>query len=615
MRKPTFRERVSYWFDHCMSKGTVALILLLLVATVTIALVVALLSTLLAPDHAGGLGDSLWCSFMRIIDAGNVSGDYESGNAVYVLLMILAALCGLFITSILIGIINTAFQTRLEALRRGNSRVLEKGHTVILGYDEHLSTVLGELIIANENEKRPAVVVLCERGKMELEEELAAHVDSFRNTRLICRSGDPTNFQALRDVALEACARVIVLGGSDFDIIKGILAARTVLDQSKADSGVSVTAVITEPQNVDAARIAGGSRVEVLNFDRIISRIFAQTSRQAGLSQVYQELFDFGGDEIYMEKAPSLAGKRFGDAPLYYRRAAVMGIKRGGRVLLNPPPEALLEAEDELIVIAADNGVAVPADAPAPVEAERIRRCAPEPRQTERLLILGVNRLTDDIVREISLFAAEGSVLTVASGEARAGEERAGGLQVKYTPCDVYDRAALEALLEMAMPDCIIVLSEPCEGDADARTLAILLQLSHYYRENPERVIVVSEMRAKKNQALAACAHVNDFVIGSNLAALVLTQVSQNRLLNPLFDELLTDEGSELYVKPARLFVETGVPVTLYTVAAATAQAGQMLIGLRMREADGRFAVRVNPDKEAQVVFGPDDCVIVLSEE
>ena len=615
MRKPTVRERISYWFDHYMSKGTIALIALLFATTVTVALLVALLSTLLVPDRTGGLGDSLWFSFMRILDAGNVSADYESGNAVYVLLMIGATLCGLFITSILIGIINAAFQTRLESLRRGNSRVLEKGHTVVLGYDEHLSTVLGELVLANENEKRPAVVVLCERDKMALEEELAAQVAHLRNTRLICRSGDPTSFQALRDVSLAACARVIVLGGSDFDIIKCILAARTVLEQDGANPAISIAAVITNPQNIDAARIAGGARVELLNFDRLISRIFAQTSRQAGLSQVYQELFDFAGDEIYIEKAPSLAGVRFALAPLYYRNAAVMGLKRDGHLLLAPPPDTLLEPEDALVLIAADNGVAVPMAQPAPVETRHIRHEKPAPRAAERMLIVGINRLTDDIVREISQFAAAGSVLTVASENAVAGDQTMGQLHVQNVPCDVYDRAALEALLGQTQPDCIIVLSEVCACDADARTLAILLQLSHYYRDDPEQVIVVSEMRAKKNQALAACARVNDFVIGSNLAALMLTQVSQNPLLNPLFDELLTDRGSEIYIKPARLFVEMGVPVSLYTAAAAAAETGQLLLGYRQRLDNGRYRVCVNPDKEARLTFAQDDALIVLAQE
>ena len=122
-------------------------------------------------------------------------------------------------------------------------------------------------------------------------------------------------------------------------------------------------------------------------------------------------------------------------------------------------------------------------------------------------------------------------------------------------------------------------------------------------------------MLSKKNQALATCAHVNDFVIGTNLASLVLTQVAQNRLLNPLFDELLTDAGSEIFIKPVDLFVETGVEMNLYTLTAAAAQTGQMLLGLRLRREDGGFEVRINPDKETRYQFTEKDCAIVLAVE
>ena len=151
--------------------------------------------------------------------------------------------------------------------------------------------------------------------------------------------------------------------------------------------------------------------------------------------------------------------------------------------------------------------------------------------------------------------------------------------------------------------------------DEDARTLTILLRLNRYYRQKRDGVVVVSEMLRKKSQALAACAHVNDFVIGTNLAALVLTQVSQNRSINPLFEELLTDEGCEIYIKPVRLFAETGVSMNLYTLAAATALAGQQFLGLRLQGADGEYAIRLNPDKEETYTFTEEDCVIVLAED
>ena len=220
------------------------------------------------------------------------------------------------------------------------------------------------------------------------------------------------------------------------------------------------------------------------------------------------------------------------------------------------------------------------------------------------MLVLGQNSLTDDIIREISLYAAPGSTITVASAQAVPAQTEAGGLHVRTVQADVHRREALEALLTNA-PNCVIVLSESGEGDADARTLTLLLQLSHYYRDHDRPPVVISEMLSKKNQELASVARVNDFVIGTNLASLILTQVSQNRLLATLFDELLTDEGSEIYIKPASLFVNIDSPVPLFTLAAATATAGQPLLGLRLRQPDGGYTVLVNPDKEQSMLLRP----------
>ncbi len=614
MKKHSFREKFSYQFDQWMSRGLAAMIGLLFLVTVFVAVAVAAAARLCAPDAAGNAADSLWNSFMHILDPGNVSGDYATRNPGYIVPMIFAGVCGLFVTSILIGLITSAFHARLEALRHGNAKVLEKNHTLILGYDEHLPTILSELADAGGGTRSPAVVVLCERDRCAVEEQLLACLPKRKHARIICRKGDPTCFSALRNAGVEQCAHVIALGESDFQIIKGILAAATILGDCNAAEAVNISAVVTGKQNTEAARIAGGSRLDVLYFQTLISRIFAQTCRQSGLAEVYQELFDYRGDEIYMEPACALAGASFSEAVLRYRKAAVMGLRRDGRILLNPPPGTTVGAEDQIILIEACQGAAVPETAPGPTDAARIRIRDAEPETPLRILILGYNRLTDDIVNEISQYAAKGSVLTVASGAVAPKEERLGDLLVRREACDFHDGRALEKLLETS-PERIIVLSEKGGGDADAHTLTVLLQLSDYYRRHPAPAVVVSEMLSKKNQALATRARVNDFVVGSNLAALVLTQVSQNRALCPLFEELLTDEGNEVYIHPVSRFVETGVPVNLYTLAAAALRAGQTLLGLRLQNAGGKPSVLVNPDKTESYVFSPEDCVIVLAQD
>ena len=64
-----------------------------------------------------------------------------------------------------------------------------------------------------------------------------------------------------------------------------------------------------------------------------------------GLSVVYIELLDFGGDEIYFNDEPALVGQTFGDALLAYEDSAVIGIapRRRAQPRLNPPMDTLIE--------------------------------------------------------------------------------------------------------------------------------------------------------------------------------------------------------------------------------------------------------------------------------
>ena len=62
----------------------------------------------------------------------------------------------------------------------------------------------------------------------------------------------------------------------------------------------------------------------------LIGRIAAQTCRQPGLSVVYMDLLDFGGDEIYFATVPELAGQAFGDA-LHAFRESTPDRHRAGR--------------------------------------------------------------------------------------------------------------------------------------------------------------------------------------------------------------------------------------------------------------------------------------------
>ena len=59
---------------------------------------------------------------------------FDDGSLGYLCLMTVSALLGLLFTSVLIGTITNAIEVKLEALRNGNSLVIEKNHIVVLGF-------------------------------------------------------------------------------------------------------------------------------------------------------------------------------------------------------------------------------------------------------------------------------------------------------------------------------------------------------------------------------------------------------------------------------------------------------------------------------------------------
>ena len=104
MNKKSVIARIRYGFDCMMSKGPIAMSLLLLAVTAVIVGSIGIAAYFVAED--GSILFQMWNSLMYTLDAGNLAG-VPTDNLVYLLLMSLATLCGLFLTSILIGIIET----------------------------------------------------------------------------------------------------------------------------------------------------------------------------------------------------------------------------------------------------------------------------------------------------------------------------------------------------------------------------------------------------------------------------------------------------------------------------------------------------------------------------
>lgn len=623
--EPTRGARLRYWFDGTMARGTSALVGWLAVVTVVLILVFTVFVTItgLEPGQGNakdGFFGRLLTTFFHTLDPGTVAGD--SGTWRFLITMLVLTVAGLFIVSALIGVIATGIDDKLAELRRGRSLVIEKDHTVILGWSDSVFAIVRELSIANESRKKPAVVILAEQDKVEMEDAIREKVDDLHGTRVVCRTGSALD---IGDLALtnHGLARSIIVlspGGDDPDseVIKTLLAL------THEGAGPHIVAEIQDPQNLEAARLVGGDRTVIVDKRETIARLIVQTSRQSGAAAVYTELFDFDGDEIYFHSDASLAGSSYATAVAAYESASVIGlVSPEGMVQLNPPMDTVI-AGSELVVVAEDDSVLTgAARTSAPVDESRINTADVLAEATSKILLLGWNERAATVVRELDEYAQAGSTLEILTELGTPDVPELTNLTATVQHGRTSDRATLDRF-EISTYDQVIVL---CYSDelsvqrADSKTLVTLLHLREIVgdRTKGERPSVVSEMLDDRNRALAQVAHVDDVIVSDEILSLILSQLSENERLEAVFQDLLDADGAEIYLRPARDYVLPGEPVTYATVVAAAARRGETALGYRVSaESDdpaAGFGVYVNPAKSARFSVEPADRVVVLAED
>ncbi len=414
-KKSGLGDRLRYMFDNSMSSGTPALVAWLFGATLLLILLFAaiLTATGMKPEGAPDRGflPNMYYNLLHALDPGTIGGDEGSWRLKLTFLAL--TLGGLFIVSALIGVLANGIDTKLADLRRGRSIVLEKDHTVILGWSESIFTIIGELTLANESRTDPVIVILADRDKVDMEDELKVKVPELRGTRVVCRSGSPMDIDDLRLTSHETARSVILLAPDSEDPDSEVIKALLALTHSGED-GPRIVAEIQDPENLEAAQLVGRSRTTLLDIRETVAKLVVQTSRQSGAAAVYTELFDYEGDEFYFFEDHGLGGSTYAEAQLAFESASVVGYLDGTQTKLNPPPGTVLAAEHTLIVVVEDDS-ALEGQARSLTEPALNRlgeQLSSDATPTQALLI-GWNDRAPIVVRELDRYATPGSTLTV----------------------------------------------------------------------------------------------------------------------------------------------------------------------------------------------------------
>ena len=638
------KEYIKYKFHNTLTKGTISLIGWLVIISISFIFTTSILIELTVEGKKMSFLRALWISLMRIMDPGVMGGD--EGSWSYLIILLFISLVGVLIFSTLIGILTTSINNSIKIIQKGRSRISEKNHTLILGWNKKTISIITELVIAfNQYDSKYFIVVLGNENKVKMDDIIKEKVGVTGNTTIICRSGISTEISDLKMTNINQAKSIVIVPDNksytDIHTIKTVLTLQNFSDNYKK---LNMVSAVNYSDNYNILKSIADDQITIFLSNDFMAKIISQTCRQPGLSLVYSELLSFNGkshykdittnwyddasgDEIYFSNQKKLYGKRYDEVILSFNTSTVIGYyNKNTGVSLNPTNNYIFKEDDEVIVIAED--------------AKKIDYCMFHKNKLnekiivnkktklnpEKILIINWNRYTPLIIEKIDNYVMNGTILDILYAKdnkldlTRIKHDNLSNVSVNLINGDP---AIYEVLEDINLPkyDHVVVLSDfknYSTLDADSRSLIILLHCRRIIEKSNKKITIVSQILDEKNRAIADQAKADDFIVSEKMVSQYLAQLSENKLLYSLYNELFTSEGSEIYFNNLSDYINGGITTNFYNIVKSASLKNESAIGYRKHKfkysVDHNYGVKMNPDKDDEIIVEKGDQLIVIGE-
>ncbi|OVA11046.1 CASTOR/POLLUX/SYM8 ion channel [Macleaya cordata] len=676
-------KQLEYHVDVFLSVHPYAKPLALLIATLLLIFLGGLALFGVTDDS---FADCLWLSWTYVASSGNHADSEGLGPR---LVSVSISFGGMLIFAMMLGLVSDAISEKLDSLRKGRSEVVEKSHTLILGWSDKLGSLLNQLAIANESLGGGTVVVMAERDKEEMELDIAKMEFDFKGTSVICRSGSPLILADLKKVSVSKARAVIVLAEDGNADQSDARALRTVLSLTGVKEGLRghIVVELSDLDNEVLVKLVGGDLVETVVAHDVIGRLMIQCARQPGLAQIWEDILGFENCEFYIKRWPKLDGMHFEDVLISFPDAIPCGVKSaacGGKIILNPDDSYVLQEGDEVLVIAEDDDTYAPTTLPMVKEASLIDIIRPArqpqkillcgwrrdiddmivvwrgnlpkdfivPKSPERILFCGWRRDMEDMIMVLDAFLAPGSELWMFNEVLEKEREKKlieGGLDINRLmnislvnrEGNAVIRRHLESLPLESFDSILILADESVEDSAiqaDSRSLATLLLIRDIQakrlplkealvhrgsfskgswmgemQQASDKSVIISEILDPRTKNLLSMSKISDYVLSNELVSMALAMVAEDRQINDVLEELFAEEGNEMHIRQADLYLREDEEMSFYEILLRARQRKEIVIGYRLANAER--AVINPPVKSERRRWSSKDVFVVIAEK
>ena len=650
------RNRINNLINRSLSRGSFLAIALLMAMTGLIILLGTLILGIWHVDlgtKEDGIINVAWEVLLRAMSPDQLATN-QKWPARIILLVI--TLVGLLLVSTLISILNSVIERRMEFLHRGRGEVHLSNHIVVLNWNKFGIRVIREIANSAEPGHSPRqVAVLCEEDPISLMHDISASLatDKELETSIIhkrylrhpekwitIRRGAATNTSDLAHLTSinNAHSVIILQNQEDFEsrTIRTVLAIDSTLakdSQNAMPNKQLALRVVTFVEHhalatrLDARLSLIATRADqnrrYLNYiplspDDIRHGIETQVSRHRGLSAVYQDLLNFGGQELYLVNGKTIGGT-FGEFLSRSEHATPLCLMNGSYVDFWPNWDQPIS--NMQVVVLAENQTHAQRNVIAH-STFQINGARGNGRHlnivAENYLFVGWNRSSLRLAHSLEEILPNNSQLNIIlrSSDATPEISTFSGL-----PIQIFDSHAPDPLDDaefLNTIDHVVVFADEnaTAGESDAMVLVDLVACRHHVNQINDlqrRFTVVAELRTRSSRYIAGVRLADDLLVNDSLMASTAVQLAFTPELEPIFMALLSiDDPVELVTRHINKLDLNLVGMTWQDLIVKVAQeTGEIALGFR-RVVNDEPEVLLNPIRTT--ILQSQDEVVLLSQ-
>lgn len=537
-------NRIKKWLSIQQSQNARLLLLVgIILFNVFLWLISSIVAYLIDPDLYGSVVSSLWGSGITwMLEPGFYDPSLSPPIRIISIIVIITSM--ITFSGGIIAYVANLFSSIIEQARKGRSALYIYDHILILNWNTKALELIADYRF---DENVTEIVVLSQIDKDDIEKQIKRKMYEMsdrkhtKKMKIIVKEGDVYSQQDLDHVCLSAAKTIIILANED-DHQTGIpdnpdiLSIKSLMLIANTNLRPEQT-IIVEIRNestlplikdkISRQRSLERQIIPILP-DEMLGRLIAQTILYPYLNQVFQELLSFAGMEFYGKVNGSFSDE------YTFNPCAIPVFERHGILYMLSESERHLSQRRVEPFPKFDGHV-------------QIRHDFSYPETT--IVIFGKNNKLKFILDSLKWFEQDANTT----------------VHITHVPAND-PKTIAKYIKDIEKIDTILVLSDDLldPKDFDSSVLVTLLMIQEIAKNHQAKIVL--ELLNPRHYDIAKSYNIENTIISNQYVSRIITQLSKNPSLYPLYMELLTYDAEnasyEIYTFPVDTMIQGEWPIS-----------------------------------------------------